>query len=324
MIEINEGVKDSIVDQIWYIEQTENILKGIDKRTEEAKESERAWKETKESYQKDIKIPYIESLKPFDIDAEEEESESEKVKGFAYSEINPYLSERIIKRIDKELRQKEINERIAKDNEKTKLFWLFSFLFGKNENKDIVKRYKKEEKERKERIRIFKEKDLKKIRDRTPIKSYDYTVSTQKLHEDRNFGANHNISKRKLKQIEVMKLQEKSLRKAHKILRQLKTMKAKDEVTDNYLKSLTIYISDIISDIEPYEVIEILNELQKDAFVNDQRQEIKENDTDKLIRYMDYSNQLEALRNYGISYKNLVNKDKKELKELQKERSIDI
>ena len=310
-----------ITDERWYIEQTENILNGVlDGLSEKKREKYLEWR------QRDLALlkPYIDKTIYSKIEDIEEETESEKVKEFAYSEINSYLSERVIKRIDKELRQIEINKGIAKDNEKTKLFWLFSFLFGKNENKDIVKKYKKEERERKERIRIFKGKQAKRVHDKTKIKSYDYTVSTQKLHEDRNFGANHNISKRKLKQIEVMKLQEKSLRKAHKILRQLKTMKAKGDINDNYLKSLTIYISDIISDIEPYEVIEILNELQKDAFVNNQRKEIIENDTDKLIRYMDYSNQLEALRNYGISYKNLVSKDKREVKELQKERVINI
>ena len=313
-----------IITEPWYIQQTENILNGTNERTEETKESEKKWSQIKEQYQKNIKEPYIESLKTFDIEIEEEQEEEVKLKEFAYSDVNMYFSERTVKRIDRELREIEFNKEIADKNEKTRLYYLFSFLFGKNENKDVVKKYKKEERERKERIRFFKEKQAKLTKDRTPIKHYDYTMSTQKLREDRNMGANHNTSKRKLKEIEVMKLQEKTRKKAHKILRHLKELKTKDKINDNYLRSLTIYITDIIADIEPYDAIPILNELQKDAFTNNERKELIETDTDKLIRYMDYSNQLEALRNYGISYKNLVNKDKRELNELQKERGGEI
>lgn len=302
-----------ITEEIWYIDQTDTILRS------------RFGKESNWMKKLDAETKLNNRFRKMEyIDIEEEIKEEAKVKEFAYSDVNSYKSERIENRITRELNQIDINKRIAKENEKTKLYWLFSFLFGKNENKDIVKKYRKEEKERVKRVRIFKEKELKKIKDRTPTKHYDYTVSTQKLHEDRNFGANHDVSKRKLKQMEVMKLQEKTLRKSHKILRHLKELKTKGKVTDNYLKSLTIYITDIISDIEPYEAIPILNELQKDAFINDQRKELIETDTDKLIRYMSYSNQLEALRKFGISYKNLVSKDKRELKELLKEKGGEI
>ena len=303
-----------ITQETWYIKQTDNILR-------ERFGTVSAWMRKLDSETKirncNHKIEYIEI---------EEEPEEVKVKEFAYSDvfaysdINPYKSERIEKRITRELRQIIQNEEIAKENEKTKMFWLFRFLFSKNENKDTEKYYKREERERIIRVRKYNERRAKLIKDQTPLKHYDYTVSTPKLREDRNMGANHNTTKRKLKQIEVMKLQEIARKKAHKILRKLKTMQQKGELTTDYLKSLSIYITDIISDIEPYEAIDILNELQKDAFAMDQRKNIPENESEKLMRYMDYSNRLGCLRENGISYKNLITKEQRELKELIKQK----
>ena len=303
-----------IEEETWYIKQTDNILR-------ERFGTVSAWMRKLDSETKirncNHKIEYIEI---------EEEPEEVKVKEFAYSDvfaysdINPYKSERIEKRITRELRQIIQNEEIAKENEKTKMFWLFRFLFSKNENKDTEKYYKQQERERIIRVRKYNERQAKLIKNQTSLKHYDYTVSTAKLREDRNMGANHNTTKRKLKQIEVMKLQEIARKKAHKILRKLKTMQQKGELTSDYLKSLSIYITDIISDIEPYEAIDILNELQKDAFAMDQRKNIPENESEKLMRYMDYSNRLGCLRENGISYKNLITKEQRELKELIKQK----
>ena len=307
-----------ITEEAWYIEQTENILNGVDNYTEEAKERIEKWNEIKRVYQRDIKIPYIKTLKPFDIEEEDIEEEA-KVKEFAYSDINPYFSERIVKRIDRELKQIEMNKKIAKENEKTKIFWLFKYLFG-NENKDIVKKYKKEERERIKRVRKFKEREAKFTKDKTPVKHYDYTVSTAKLREDRNMGANHNTSKRTLKQIDVKALQLKAVKKTHKILRKLK----EEGVNKNFLKSVTIYAGEVISESDPYQIIPILNEMQQDVFRIDQRDENLETDIEKLKRYMCYSNKLENLRSYGISYKNLVRADKEKVKELRKEKDLII
>ena len=302
-------MRTKIEEETWYIKQTDNILRerfGIVSTWMRKIDNETKIKNCNR------KIEYVE--------IEEEPEEEVNVKDFAYSDTNPYKSERIEKRITRELRQIIQNEEIAKENEKTKMFWLFHFLFSKNENKDTVKYYKKQERERVIRVREYKERQAKLTKNKTPLKHYDYTVSTAKLREDRNMGANHNTTKRKLKQIEVMKLQEIARKKAHKILRKLKTMQQKGELTSEYLKSLSIYITDIISDIEPYEAIDILNELQKDAFAMDQRKNIPENGTEKLMRYMDYSNRLGCLREYGISYKNLITKEQRELKELIKQK----
>ena len=298
-----------ITQETWYIKQTDNILR-------ERFGTVSGWMRNIDSETKirnvNRKIEYVE--------IEKEPEEEVKVKEFAYSDTNPYKSERIEKRITRELRQIIQNEEIAKENEKTKMFWLFRFLFSKNENKDTEKYYKREERERITRVRKYNERRAKIINDQTPLKHYDYTVSTAKLREDRNMGANHNTTKRKLKQIEVMKLQEIARKKAHKILRKLKTMQQKGELTTDYLKSLSIYITDIISDIEPYEAIDILNELQKDAFAMDQRKNLPENESEKLMRYMDYSNRLGRLRENGISYKNLITKEQRKLKELIKQK----
>ena len=314
-----------ITQEAWYIEQTENILNGIDNRAEEAKERQKEWNEIKRVYQKEVKVPYIKSLKPFDIEEIEEESgEEAKIKEFAYSDINPYFSERVVKRINRELKQIEINQRIAKENEKTHIFWLFKYLFG-NENKDTVKKYKKEERERIKRIRKFKAIEDKRIKDKTPVKHYDYTVSTDKLREDRNMGANHNTSKRMLKQIEVKDLQLKGLKKTHSILRYLK----KHGDSDNIIKSVLVFASDIIHDSDPFEVLPLLNDMQIDIWKLIEREGKEKNDpieteTDKLKRYMCYSNKLENLRSYGISYKNLVRADKQKVKELRKEKDLII
>lgn len=309
-------------EEDWFKNQTENILNGIDNRSEEAKERIEEWNEIKRVYQRDVKEPYIKTLKPFDIKEEETEEEA-KVKDFAYSNINPYFSERIVKRIDRELKQIETNKRIAKENEKTKIFWLFKYLFG-NENKNTVKKYKKEERERIKRVRKFKEREAKLTKDKTPIKHYDYTVSTDKLREDRNLGANHNTSKRMLKQIEVLNLQVKARKKAQAILRGIKKQQKKGVVSNNYLRSLTIFINDIVTDIEPYEVIGILHDLQIESSEshNIENTDLEESETEKLKRYMCYSNKLENLRSYGISYKNLIRADKEKVNELRKEKDL--
>lgn len=312
-----KGDRRMLEHEEWFKNQTENILNGIDNRNEEMKESDKRWEEIKRAYQRDIKETYIKSLKPFDIEEEPEEEINERIKEFAYSDINPYKSERVMKRIDRELREAIKRESIAKENEKTKLFWLFSFLFGKNENKDIVKKYKKEERERIKRVRIFQEREMKRTKDKTPIKHYDYTVSTAKFREDRNIGANHNTSKRTLKQIDIKEMQLKALKKTHKILRELK----KKNVDKNFLKSVTVFAGEVISDSDPGEVMPILSELQKDVFKVDTREE-ENTDIENLKRYMDYSNRLENLRSYGISYKNLIAKDKREVKEMRKLKEI--
>ena len=302
-----------ITQEAWYIEQTENILNGVlDGLSAQKREGYLRWKREWNALK-----PYEE--KHFPLVEIEEEIEEVKVKEFAYSNINPYFSERIVKRIDRELKQIEINQRIAKENEKTHIFWLFKYLFG-NENKDTVKKYKKEERERIKRVRKFKEREAKLTKDKTPVKHYDYTVSTDKLREDRNMGANHNTSKRTLKQIDVKALQLKAVKKTHKILRKLK----EKGVNKNFLKSVTIYAGEVISESDPYQIIPILNEMQQDVFRIDQRDENLETETDKLKRYMCYSNKLENLRSYGISYKNLVRADKEKVKELRKEKDLII
>lgn len=302
-----------IGEEAWFKSQTERILKGIDKREPEVRELNRNLSEAKREYQINVKIPYIASLEP--REEIEEEEEEPKIKDFAYSELNPYFSLYVENRITRELREFEISEGIAKKNRLTDLFFLFNFL-SKNPNRDLIRKYKKEERERKERVRIAKTK--RKTEDRTVKVSYDYTVSTQKLKEDRNTGAAHNTSKRQLKQLEVKALQFKALQKVHKILRELKKRGAEP----NFLKSVVVYAGEIINDTEPEEVLIILNDLQKDLYQKIKEEEEPKTDIENLKRYMQYSNRLEDLREYGISFKNLVNKDKRELKTLKEAEAL--
>lgn len=307
-IEVRERIP--IEEEEWFKSQTERILSGIDKREPEIRENNRKLEVMKREYQINVKLPYIGSLKLSDYE-EEEESPGLQIKEFAYSEVNPLYSLYTVNRIDRELREREIREGIANKNRLTDLFYLFNFLF-KNPNKDLIRKYKKEERERKERIRVFK--DNRKIEDRIVKVSYDYTVSSQKLKEDRNTGAAHNTSKRQLKQIEIKALQYKALRKVHTILRDLKENRGAEP---NFLKSVVIYCGDVIKDSEPEEVLSILTDLQKEMY-----REIKAEEPipeiENLKKYMEYSNRLESLREFGVSFNLLVNRDKRELKELKK------
>lgn len=310
MEKIDVRKKIPIEEKAWFKNQTERIFKGIDKREPEVRELNKKWSQMQREYQINVKLPYIASLEPRSYEEEEEEPELQ-IKVFAYSEINPYFSQYVSNRITRELREREVREKIAKKNRYTDLFFLFNSLW-KNPNRDLIRKYKKEERERKERVIIAKKN--RKTEDRTVKVSYDYTVSSQKLKEDRNTGAAHNTSKRQLKQLEIKALQFKALQKVHKILRELKNRGAED----SFLKSVVIYAGDIISDSEPEEVLKILNELQTDLYRKIKEEEEPKTEIENLKRYMMYSNRLEDLREFGVSFNLLVNRDKRELKELKK------